>query len=175
MGNKQRLFEILGKVDNSFKLNEEYEQNNNYIDPIVSAKTNALQNRNIVDDAIEYVGGIERWNELSSQDKNEVITLVSKSPDTYTSVDESNWGKNKANPAYTHFAVLKSNGLIVTGWDYPDYDQAELRQFKNDYFFIDLKNMEIDPKLVNIVTKNYLIKKGIDPYDYKNWNHDNPQ
>ena len=33
---------------------------------------------------------------------------------------------------YTHFAVNKNTNLIVNGWDYSDYDNEELRQYKRD-------------------------------------------
>lgn len=86
----------------------------------------------------------------------------------------SNWGKTKANPKYSHFAVLKGidpsvDGKIVNGWEYRDYDPAELRQFKKDYFFQDIIDNQINPKIVNIVTAKHLQKQGIDPYDFNNW------
>ena len=80
-----------------------------------------------------------------------------------------NWGKTRANPAYTHFAVIKGTGKIVNGWDYKGYDQDELRQNNKEYFLNDIKDMEINPKLVNILTAKYLQSKGIDPFSYSNW------
>jgi hypothetical protein len=80
-----------------------------------------------------------------------------------------NWGKNRANPAYTHFAVLKTTGKIVNGWDYKGYDQDELRADKKYYFLNDIKDNQIDPKAVVILTKKYLLAHGTNPYDYANW------
>lgn len=88
-------------------------------------------------------------------------------------MEESNFGKTRANPKYTHFAVLKNNNMIVNGWEYRGYDQEELKSDKNHYFLNDIRDMQIDPKLVNVVTAKHLQSKGIDPYDFKNWNKDN--
>lgn len=116
---KQRLFEVMGKVDSSFK---------------------------------------PKLNEEMTQPVEEM----------------AKWGVTRANPKYSHFAVLKGvnpavDGKIVNGWEYGGYDPAELRQFKKDYFFQDIMNNQINPKLVNIVTAKHLQKNGIDPYDYTNW------
>jgi hypothetical protein len=73
------------------------------------------------------------------------------------------------NPKYTHFAVLKSNNKIVNGWDYNGHEPSELNQFKVDYFFNDIKDMDIDPKLVAIYTRRTLERKGINPLDTNNW------
>lgn len=76
---------------------------------------------------------------------------------------------------YTHFATDNETGKIVNGWDYKGYDQAELRQFKKDYFYNDLKDMGVDPKAMRIVTRHYLeTNEGIDPSDTNNWFKDLP-
>lgn len=77
----------------------------------------------------------------------------------------------KADSNYTHYAVNKDTGKIVNGWDYNGYDPSELRQFKNDYFFNDLKDNELDPKQYTILTRKYLISKGIDPDEGDNWSN----
>ena len=73
------------------------------------------------------------------------------------------------NQNYTHFAVNKTTGKIVNGWDYADYDPEELRQFKRDYFTQDLIDNDLDPKQYKIVTGKYLIRQGINPDDNNNW------
>ena len=73
------------------------------------------------------------------------------------------------NQNYSHFAVNKATNKIVNGWDYSDYDPSELRQFKNDYFTVDLVDNDLDPKQYKIVTGKYLIRQGIDPNDNNNW------
>jgi hypothetical protein len=80
--------------------------------------------------------------------------------------------KNRANKGYTHFAVLKSNNLIVNGWDYKGYDVEDLMSDKRYYFLEDVRDMQIEPKLVKILKRNSLISMGIDPFDYENWNKD---
>ncbi len=54
---------------------------------------------------------------------------------------------------------------IFNSSDYSDYDPSELRQFKNDYFFNDLKDYGLNPKEYTILTKNRLMRDGIDPLD----------
>ena len=59
--------------------------------------------------------------------------------------------------------------MIVNGWNYSGYDPTELRQFKRDYFFDDLRDYDLNPKDYTIVTRAYLEKQGIDPNDQSNW------
>lgn len=180
---KQRLFEVMGRVDKSFKpkLNEELEM---YSEPddISYAKSRGSdygrdeETYNYTEkQAIEYVGGIDKWNSLTPDEKSDIMYQISK-PERMNEMP--NWGKTKANPKYSHFAVLKKinpavDGKIVNGWEYRGYDPAELRYDKQHYFFTDVKDSQIDPKNVNIVTAKYLQRQGIDPYDYKNWYNNN--
>lgn len=71
--------------------------------------------------------------------------------------------------SYTHFAVNKNTKMIVNGWNYSGYDPTELRQFKRDYFFDDLRDYDLNPKDYTIVTRAYLERQGIDPNDQSNW------
>ena len=75
----------------------------------------------------------------------------------------------KNNQGYSHFAVSKKSGKIVNGWDYKDYDPSELRQFKKDYFDVDLADYGFNPKDFRILTYKYLVKNGINPDDNANW------
>ena len=73
---------------------------------------------------------------------------------------------------YTHFAVNKQTNKIVNGWDYSGYDASELKQFAKDYFFQDLADMDLNPKSYKILTRPSLLKRGIDPQDWNNWNQE---
>ena len=73
------------------------------------------------------------------------------------------------NQNYTHFAVSKKSGKILNGWDYSEYDPSELRQFKKDYFDVDMQDYGFDPGSYKIVTGKYLLRQGIDPDDNSNW------
>lgn len=70
---------------------------------------------------------------------------------------------------YTHYALNKATNKIVNGWDYRGYEPSELRQFKKDYFDVDLMDMEMNPRDYKIVTKQFLLKNGIDPQNWENW------
>lgn len=72
---------------------------------------------------------------------------------------------------YTHYALSKINNKIVNGWDYSGYDPSELKQFKKDYFIADLIDYEINPKDVVILSRNTLIKRGINPDDWSSWSN----
>ena len=80
-------------------------------------------------------------------------------------------GLNEAKPhvvskKYTHFAVNKKTGKIVTGWDYKGVDKEEIPHWTK----IDLKDMDLKPAEFSILSKAALEKKGIDPFDHvKNW------
>jgi hypothetical protein len=76
-------------------------------------------------------------------------------------------GYNNSN--YTHFAVNKATGKIVNGWDYSMEDPEDLRQFKKDYFIIDLIDNGLNPKDYKVLTLKSLMRMGIDPNDDNNW------
>ena len=75
----------------------------------------------------------------------------------------------KNNQNYSHFAVNKATNKIVNGWDYSEYDPSELRQFKKDYFDVDMADYGFNPRDYKIVTGKYLLRQGIDPDDNNNW------
>lgn len=75
----------------------------------------------------------------------------------------------KNNQGYSHFAVNKATNKIVNGWDYSEYDPSELRQFKKDYFDVDMADYGFNPRDYKIVTGKYLLRQGIDPNDNNNW------
>jgi len=68
----------------------------------------------------------------------------------------------------THFAVDKETNKVLYAWDYRGIDPDELKSFKKDYFYVDLKDNEIDPKSVVIVNKNTLNKRNIQFNEQKN-------
>lgn len=85
-------------------------------------------------------------------------------------VNHLNEGKNN-DPSNTHFAILKPINKIVFGWDYSGYDPSELRQFKKDYFIVDMIDNGFNPKDIKILTKNGCLKQGIDPDDDASWDN----
>lgn len=73
------------------------------------------------------------------------------------------------NQGYSHFAVNRATNKIVNGWDYHDEDPDDLRQWKKDYFDVDLIDNDMNPKDYRILTGKYLLRQGIDPDDNNNW------
>ena len=76
----------------------------------------------------------------------------------------TNMNENQDNTEYTHLAVNKFTNLIVNGWDYSNEDPQDLKQFKNDYFIIDLKDYGFNPKVYKIITSKFAAKNGINQW-----------
>ena len=74
---------------------------------------------------------------------------------------------------YSHFAINKETNLIITGWDYSDYDNNELKEFRKDYFDMDLIDLEINPKNTKILIRKSIEKMNIDITNTINWQKNN--
>ena len=81
-------------------------------------------------------------------------------------LNESEMSPNKN---YTHYAVNKSTGKIVNGWDYRGYESQDLKTFAKDYFFVELTDMELNPKDYKILGKAALLKRGTEHRESNNW------
>lgn len=103
-------------------------------------------------------------SDLHSIIENAVRKIISEGLNSNISQDGF-----KNNQNYTHFAVSKRSGKILNGWDYSEYDPSELKQFKKDYFDVDMQDYGFDPKSYKIVTGKYLLRQGVDPDDNSNW------
>ena len=110
---------------------------------------------------------INEWNGSDELEREEWLAGNSLDDDDEETMEEGDTFKNNQN--YTHFAVSKKNGKILNGWDYSDYDPSELREFKKDYFDVDLIDYGFNPKDFRILTYKYLVRNGIDPDDNSNW------
>lgn len=108
----------------------------------------------------KYPGKSEEWYEA-------MLDVFNENREPKKKITEGRPFKN--NQGYSHFAVSKKSGKIVNGWDYKDYDPSELRQFKKDYFDVDLEDYGFNPKDFRILTYNYLVRNGVNPDDNANW------
>ena len=70
----------------------------------------------------------------------------------------------KVNKKYTHFAVRKTDGKIVNGWE----TISDVESLKY-YAKTDLEDMDLNPKDFKILTKQHIIKNGTDPFNWDNW------
>lgn len=77
--------------------------------------------------------------------------------------------KYQINPRYTHFAAMKDGSGIINGWDYNGIEPSELSLEKKYYFFNDIAEIDVDPKLVAVYTRKKLEKMGINPFDKTKW------
>jgi len=117
-----------------------------------------VKENEILNMAIESVG--DAWENLTDAERSLVVKGFREG------YNKSNYAKGgQIDPTYTHFAVRKSDGKIVTGWEYNDVDKQSIKY----YTTMDLKDMDFKPSEFRILTSRYLKAKGIDPFDVKNW------
>ena len=158
---KKRLFEVMGKVDNTFKpkLNE--------ISSDMAWRAHDAAVKKEIDTFNSPYHSEEEHEKAKGQAEKFRYYGMGKDYDSSEQpMDESKFGVNRK---YTHFALLKDSNKIINGWEYKGYDQSELNQFKRDYFFNDIKDMDIEPKNVKIITGKKLISMGINPFDWSSW------
>lgn len=87
------------------------------------------------------------------------------------SIEKGGVGSGKRygiNRKYTHFAVHKTTGKILDAWDYKHHAKEDMKDIHKTYSHMDLRDNDIDPKNVNIVSKQKL-SKTIDPFHTDNW------
>jgi len=81
---ENRFDELMKQIKSEKEASDQYEEdkeelyglNENEIDPIARAKTDAAESYNWLEDAIEYVGGKKEWEALSVSDKEEVKSFM---------------------------------------------------------------------------------------------------
>ena len=69
--------------------------NENHMDDMSNAKSNAKQQHDFYQDAIDYVGGKVEWNKLSGNEKDSVLADMEKDWDRSRNMGESNDPKEK--------------------------------------------------------------------------------
>ena len=134
------------------------EMTNNYMNKKVIRLTESDLHRIIENSVKKYINEIGRFE--SDIDADGIYGYGGKA------INEESFQNNQN---YTHFAVSKKSGKILNGWDYSEYDPSELRQFRKDYFDVDMQDYGFDPKSYKIVTGKYLLRQGVDPNDNSNW------
>lgn len=83
-------------------------------------------------------------------------------------IKDINESEFKVDPTYTHFAIDKSTGKIVNGWEYDsDTDRESIRE----YCKMDLEDMFPERKFseFKVLTTRSLQKQGIDPFSWDSW------
>jgi hypothetical protein len=75
--------------------------------------------------------------------------------------------KENINKDYTHFLVDKSNNKILFGWDYSEVDSDDIRSYTR----MDIRDMfsEKKPSELQVISRENLKRKGINPFDSSNW------
>lgn len=84
--------------------------------------------------------------------------------------DKKQVNESSINPKYNYFAVLKSNGKILNGWEYEDDLDKESILY---YAYADMTDMDYKRSEYNIASLKYFKNRNIDPFDPNNWEHEN--
>ena len=71
---------------------------------------------------------------------------------------------HKVNKKYKYFAVRKTDNKILTGFELIS-DVESLKHYAN----LDIIDLEKNPKDYKLLSKEFLIRKGIDPFNWENW------
>jgi len=110
-----------------------------------------------------------KFNIGNVKDNIQTVKKVEILRESGGSVDKkAKGGKFTVPKKYTHFAVSKSDGKIVTGWEYKGLDKESIKEYTN----MDLKDMDLKPSDFKILGKAILIRQGKDPFNWANWkNH----
>ena len=105
-------------------------------------------------------------NALEVSDKEGVVQMDDYE-DIVPKMEKGGQNKWEVDPTYTHFAVRKSNGKIVNGWDYKDTDKEDIKYYSK-YDLVDMGN----PSDFKILTASHLKRIGVDPFDSDNWGNE---
>ena len=80
-------------------------------------------------------------------------------------VEEKNDTFKNNDPNYTHYLVNKETGKIVFGWDYRNVSPED----RLYYTKIDLKDNGFDLKNYSFISKQAVLRSGINPDDNDAW------
>lgn len=119
-----------------------------------------ISDNDAINMAIKSVG--DAWEDLTDYDRS---LIVKSFKEGYNKGSYAKGGEFKVDPKYTHFAVGKRDGKIVTGWEYKDLDKESIKYYTK----IDLVDMDFKPSDFRILTAKYLKAQGVDPFNWDNW------
>ena len=78
----------------------------------------------------------------------------------------------KVNPKYNVFAVDKHDNKIINGWDLDPKDKDNIQDYSkktSEFLKQDLKDLDVKPAAVSILSLKALKAKNIDPFKWDNW------
>ena len=110
-----------------------------------------------------------QFDDKETQNK---VHLYTTPNDKVTEENMKEQYRTNVNKKYTHFAVRKSNNMIVNGWDYKGTDKDDIIYYSK----MDLNDIFPDNKLseFKILSVKALEKQGINPFDWDSWEKTNP-
>jgi len=123
-----------------------------------------IKDNEVLNMAMESVG--DAWEDLTDAERE---LIVNSFREGYKKGNYAKGGEFEVDPTYTHFAVGKKDGKIVTGWEYKDLDKESIKYYTK----VDLVDMDFKPSDFRILTAKYLKAQGVDPFDWDNWRKHN--
>jgi hypothetical protein len=128
-------------------------------DPNYSVFKNSLKEEsNEIETVQDEKGNFTRRVKLSDKDKKtvkKIQALMAKEKSL----------KEGINSKYNYFAVDKSNGKILNGWEYKNLDKESILE----YAHMDMADMDYKKSEYKIVSLKYFKDKNINPFDSNNW------
>lgn len=102
--------------------------------------------------------------ELNKEKKEKAATQAGKKKYAFESLVPQG---SELGAGYTHFAINKSTGKIVNGWDYAGVDKEDIKTFSKEDLISDFPENKIGD--FKLVTRKRLESDGVDVSDTKNW------
>lgn len=141
-----------------------------YIDNGVS---NGMEQSDAMSSASEYY-----YQDMGYNSPDEALNIIKqKFMDTTNNSKLNGQAKpdsvvnERMNPKHTNFAINKASGKILEGFDYSDVAKESLSETikANSSKSLREKTPGLNLSEVQVVTRGYLTKKGIDPMVKENW------
>ena len=158
------VFSSYYKYGGGIDLGSSFEKFKKSLNIIPNEVQSQIKDNEVLNMAMESVG--DAWEDLTDAERE---LIVNSFREGYKKGNYAKGGEFEVDPTYTHFAVGKRDGKIVTGWEYKDLDKESIKYYTK----VDLVDMDFKPSDFRILTTKYLKAQGFDPFDWDNWRKHN--
>lgn len=154
------VFSSYYKYGGGIDLGSSFEKFKKSLNIIPNEVQSQIKDNEVLNMAMESVG--DAWEDLTDAERE---LIVNSFREGYKKGNYAKGGEFEVDPTYTHFAVGKKDGKIVTGWEYKDLDKESIKYYTK----VDLVDMDFKPSDFRILTTKYLKAQGLDPFNWNNW------
>ena len=158
------VFSSYYKYGGGIDLGSSFEKFKKSLNIIPNEVQSQIKDNEVLNMAMESVG--DAWEDLTDAERE---LIVNSFREGYKKGNYAKGGEFEVDPTYTHFAVGKKDGKIVTGWEYKDLDKESIKYYTK----VDLVDMDFKPSDFRILTTKYLKAQGLDPFNWDNWRKHN--